>query len=67
VEGLDVVHVVECLTGKCEVLSSNPSAAKKKKKPSGARRWWLMPVILATQEAEIKRIIVPIQPWANSS
>jgi hypothetical protein len=24
--------------------------------------WWLTPVILATQEAEIRRIVVPSQP-----
>jgi hypothetical protein len=24
----------------------------------GARCWWLMPVIIATQEAEIRRIMV---------
>jgi hypothetical protein len=24
--------------------------------------WWLMPVILATQEAEIRRIVAPSQP-----
>jgi hypothetical protein len=27
-----------------------------------ARHWWLTPVILATQEAEIRRILVPSQP-----
>jgi hypothetical protein len=29
--------------------------------------WRLTPVILATQEAEIRRITVRSQPWANSS
>jgi hypothetical protein len=29
-------------------------------KPAG--RWWLTPVILATQEAEIRRIMVRSQP-----
>jgi hypothetical protein len=31
------------------------------------RSQWLRPVILATQEAEIRRIIVWSQLWANSS
>jgi hypothetical protein len=29
-------------------------------------RWWVTPVILATQEAEIRRIVVQSQPWANN-
>jgi hypothetical protein len=32
-----------------------------------ARCWWFMPVIQATQAAEIRRIRVQSQPWANSS
>jgi hypothetical protein len=36
-------------------------------KTSAVRCWWLMPVILATLEAEIKRIAVRSQPWANGS
>jgi hypothetical protein len=28
----------------------------------GARSWWLTPVILATQEAEIRKIMVRNQP-----
>jgi hypothetical protein len=30
--------------------------------PSSARCWWLTPVILPTQEAEIRRIVVRSQP-----
>jgi hypothetical protein len=32
-----------------------------------ARLCWLTTVILATQEAEIRRITVQSQPWENSS
>jgi uncharacterized protein (DUF305 family) len=34
---------------------------------SSVRCQWLTPVILATQEAEIRRMEVRSQPWANSS
>jgi hypothetical protein len=30
------------------------------------RHWWLTPIILAIQEAEIRRIVVTSQPWASS-
>jgi hypothetical protein len=29
-----------------------------------AKQWWLMPVILATQEAEIRKIAIRSQPRA---
>jgi hypothetical protein len=57
-------------------LSSNPSTTKKRKikeihatlkKICPIRHWWLKPVILATQEAEIRRIAVQSQSQANSS
>jgi hypothetical protein len=28
-----------------------------------ARHWWLTPVLIASQEAEIKKIEVRSQPW----
>jgi hypothetical protein len=37
------------------------------KERASARCRWLMPVILATQEAEIRRIAVQSQPWAINS
>jgi hypothetical protein len=41
---------------------------KKKKKKRRALPWGLMPVILATQEAEIRREDCGLKPaWANSS
>jgi hypothetical protein len=51
---------------KCEALSFSPRTTKKKKKKKKERQiagcWWLTPVILATQEAEIRRIAVQSQP-----
>jgi hypothetical protein len=32
-----------------------------------ARCGWFPPIILVTQEAEIRRIMVQSQPWANNS
>jgi hypothetical protein len=54
------VQQVECQPSKHEDLSSNPSTTKgrKKKKKEEAGRQWLTPVILAIQEAEIRRITV---------
>jgi hypothetical protein len=39
---------------------------KTKNQNQTARHWWFMPVILSTQEAEIRRTKVKSQPWANS-
>jgi hypothetical protein len=36
------------------------------KKIIKARYWWLTPVILATQDAEIRKTAVPSQPGQNS-
>jgi hypothetical protein len=45
-----------------------PQKNKKiKKQKHIARCWWLTPMILAPQDAEIRRIWVPRQPQANSS
>jgi hypothetical protein len=35
------------------------SMAITHKSRPGARHWWLLPIILATQEAEIRRIVRP--------
>jgi hypothetical protein len=39
----------------------NNSSVHKKKNINNARCWWLTPVILPTQEAEIRRIAVQSQ------
>jgi hypothetical protein len=66
-----VVHTYNPSTWKAEAEGSpvevqpglhimKPSSTKKKKKKPGCR--WLTPVLLATQEAEIRRITVQSQP-----
>jgi hypothetical protein len=50
-------------------ISSRPHAVINffhLKKQVQVRHLWLTPVILATQEAEIRRLKVRGQPWANS-
>jgi hypothetical protein len=54
--------VVDHLPSKHEALDSTLTTGKKKKinvfKKILARHWWLTPVILTTQEAEIRKIAV---------
>jgi hypothetical protein len=62
------VQVVQCLSSKCETLSSNPSTAKKKKEKKKndlrVRYQLLTSVILAIWKAEIGKTEVPGQPGA---
>jgi hypothetical protein len=59
----------------CEALSSNPTLKKKKERniiisaqlintkvADTARYQWFTPIIIATWEAEIRRIAVPARP-----
>jgi hypothetical protein len=54
-------HVESALHSLCQASGRRIIAVHKKKlnqKPETAGCWWLTPVILATQEAEIRRITV---------
>jgi hypothetical protein len=69
--------VVGHLPSKGKALSSNPGTSKRVFKIISvhmfslslevvlARHWWLTPVILAIQEAEIRRIMVQSQQFAR--
>jgi hypothetical protein len=45
----------------------NKNRVLRGNKNNNSRRWWLMPVILTTQEAEIRRVMGSKPAWANSS
>jgi hypothetical protein len=47
-----------------KALGSSPALKKRRRrnKERKVRHWWLMPIILATWEAEIRRIAIPGQP-----
>jgi hypothetical protein len=67
----DRAEMLEHLPGKRKPLSSNlkyfhKKEKKRKKKKLGAGGW-LTHAILATQEAEKRKIVVPTQARANSS
>jgi hypothetical protein len=62
-----VTQVVEHLSSKHEALVQTPALLKKKRKKRKKRCLWLTPIILATQEAEIRRIVVQSQLRADSS
>jgi hypothetical protein len=80
-----MAHPHECLLSKCEALSSKPQLLPKYlacfnqndiKKDHGPECQWLTPIILATQEAEMRRIEARSQPgqivletlsWKNPS
>jgi hypothetical protein len=57
-----VAKVVDCLPSKGEALCSVPSTRKERE----AEQQRLTPVILATQEAEIRRMAVQSQTRANN-
>jgi hypothetical protein len=52
-------RTLACLLSIFEALGSIPNTLFKKKKVGS---WWFMRIILATQEAEIRRITVRSQP-----
>jgi hypothetical protein len=58
-----MAQAVEDLFSKGDTLSSDSGTAKKIE--AGCQ--WLVPVVLAAQEAEIRRITVQSQTWENSS
>jgi hypothetical protein len=47
------LKMVEHLRSNCRALNSNPVLQKK-----SVGCWWLMPLILATREAEMERMVV---------
>jgi hypothetical protein len=63
----DILLFIILTYGSTTTSKSGINTFLKTRKQKVARCWWLTPIILATQEAEIRRITVQSQPLANSS
>jgi hypothetical protein len=59
---LNFRYVMVCLFAFSISMFQNFAWNILKNQLSGGRRWWLKPIILATQEADIRRTTVQSQP-----
>jgi hypothetical protein len=62
-----VTRAVEYLPSKQGALSLNPSTTKTNKNSHSFREQWLMPIIPATQQVEIRKIMIKGQPGRKVS